>query len=417
MYRPLALFIGLRYLQGKRRNRFATFVSFASMLGIGIGVAVLVIVLSVMNGFEREVASHILGMTSHATVFKIGEAMDQWQETAADIRRKPYVTGVQPFIRGSAMINRRGQVRGIVVYGIPEASESEVSDLSRYLDGASLSSLKYQGKEVSVFLGSTLAEALKVKAEDSATLIIPRWTPAQGAKPPLYQPVTVRSVFHIGMHEFDSAFVLMDLPAAAKFFEYGSAVTGLRIKFDRPELALKHATDLKLALGSHFLVLDWSQFHQNFFQALKSQKRILFLILSLIIAVAAFNVVASMIMIVKEKRRDIAILRTQGCSSRTILAAFVLQGVLIGACGILIGLALGITCATYANDLLQWLERIFDIHLIKADVYYINYLPTKIEAFDLFLVTGTTMMICLLATVYPAYRASQVEPVEALRYE
>ncbi len=417
MYRPLALFIGLRYLQGKRRNRYATFVSFASVFGVGLGVAVLVIVLSVMNGFEREVASHILGMTSHATVFKNGEAMTGWQEIATSIHRQTFVKGVQPFIRGSAMINRRGQIRGVVVYGIPSDGESEVSDLARYLDGAPLSLLKGHDLQVPVFLGATLAETLKIKPDDSATLIVPRWTPERGAQAPVYQPVTLGTIFRVGMHEFDSTFVLLDLPAAARLFDYEKSVTGLRVKFDRPELAKEYSAHLQRDLGGGFLVLDWSQFHRNFFEALKSQKRILFLILSLIIAVAAFNVVASMVMIVKEKRHDIAILRTQGCASRTILAAFLLQGLLIGTLGVLIGLSLGTTCATYANDFLKWLEGALGIHLIKADVYYINYLPTKIEAADLIVVAGTTMFICLLATVYPAYQASKIEPVEALRYE
>ncbi len=417
MYRPLALFIGLRYLQGKRRNRYATFVSFASVIGVGIGVAVLVIVLSVMNGFEREVASHILGMTSHATVFRNGEAMTRWQDIAASIHQFPFVRGVQPFIRGSAMINRRGEIRGVVVYGVPSDGESEVSDLARYLDGAPLSLLKSHDKNVAVFLGATLAEALKMKADDSATLIIPRWTPERGAQAPAYQLVALRSIFRVGMHEFDSSFVLMDLPAAAKLFDYGKSVTGLRVKFDRPELAKEYSAQLQRDLGTEFLVLDWGQFHRNFFEALKSQKRILFLILSLIIAVAAFNVVASMVMIVKEKRRDIAILRTQGCASHTILAAFLFRGLLIGISGILLGLSLGIICATYANDFLQMLEKVLGIHLIKADVYYINYLPTKIEISDLLVVAGTTMFICLVATFYPAYRASKIEPVEALRYE
>jgi len=417
MYRPLSLFIGLRYLRGKRRNRFATFVSFASVLGVAIGVAVLIIVLSVMNGFEREVAGHILGMTSHATVFRGGEAMDDWSSVASDIRAVPGVTGVQPFIRGSAMINRRGRIKGVVVYGIPRDSEAEVSDLTRYLGAARLSDLAAVRGRTPIFLGQTLTEALDAKGGDAATLIIPRWSASTGATQPRYAPVTVNGVFKVGMHEFDSAFVLMDLPEAARLFDYGAAVTGLRVRFTSPGEALAQAARLQSTLGPEFVVLDWSQFHRNFFQALQSQKRILFLILSVIIGVAAFNVVASMIMVVKEKRRDIAILRTQGCTAGTILGAFVIQGLLIGTLGIALGLAVGLLGAEYANDVMRWLERSFDLKLIKADVYYIDYLPTRILAGDIWRVAGVTLGICLFATLYPALRAARVAPVEALRYE
>jgi len=417
MFHPLSLFIALRYLKKSRRQRFATLVSYASLLGIAVGVAVLVIVLSVMNGFEREVASHILGMTSHATVFQNGTSMQHWETIAKRIRTNPHVVGVQPFVRGSAMVNHRGRVKGVVVYGIPRETEAEVSDLARYLRGTSLDALRGTGDQVAVFLGQALAAQLRVKPADSATLIVPRWTPEAGAGAPRYQAVEVAAVFSVGMHEFDSTFVLMDLPVAAHLFDYGATVTGLRVKFDAVAGAAQYAAELQRELGGGFLAIDWSQFHRNFFQALKSQKRILFLILSLIIAVAAFNVVASMVMLVKEKRRDIAILKTQGCPSATILRCFLIQGLLLGAAGIGLGLALGAAIALRANDILQWVQEAFDVQLVKADVYYINYLPTRIEPFDLLLVGAMTITICVVATLYPAYRASQVAPVEALKYE
>lgn len=418
MYRPLALFIGLRYLRGKRRNRFATFVSFASVLGVATGVAVLIIVLSVMNGFEREVAGHILGMTSHATVFRSGESMQDWPRVAEAIRRVPGVTGVQPFIRGSAMINRRGRIKGVVVYGIPREAESEVSDLARYLGSSRLDDLAARAaNNAPVFLGETLADTLDAQPGDSATLIIPRWSAETGATQPRYAPASLQGIFRVGMHEFDSAFVLMDLPVAAGLFDYGQTVTGLRVRFTSPGEALAQSARLQEVLGPEYVVLDWSRFHRNFFQALQSQKRILFLILSVIIGVAAFNVVASMIMVVKEKRRDIAILRTQGCTAGTILGAFVIQGLLIGTAGVGLGLATGMLGAEHANDLMRWLERSFDLKLIKADVYYIDYLPTRILLGDVLRVTGVTLGICLFATLYPAWRAAQVAPVEALRYE
>jgi lipoprotein-releasing system permease protein len=219
------------------------------------------------------------------------------------------------------------------------------------------------------------------------------------------------------MHEFDASFLLLDLPTAAKLFDFGTGVTGLRLRYETPALALTGASALQKTLGAEWVVLDWSQFHRNFFQALQSQKRILFLVLSLIIAVAAFNVVASMVMVVKEKRRDIAILRTQGCSAATVLGAFVVQGLLIGVTGVGLGVVLGLTAAEFANDVMHWLESTFGVDLIKADVYYIDYLPAQVQLGDVLRVSGTTLGICLLATLYPAYRAAQVAPVEALRYD
>lgn len=417
MYRPLTLFIGLRYLRGKRRNRFATFVTMASVLGVALGVAVLLVVLSVMNGFEREVSGHILGMTSHATVFRRGEAITDWKPLADAIARMPDVKGVQPFIRGSGMINRRGTIRGVVVYGVPVATEHAVSDLPRYLDNVSLDSLRPRAKEVPALVGRTLASELGLATGDTATLIIPRWSPERGATQPRYQAITSRGTFKVGMHEFDASFLLMDLPSAAKLFDFGTGVTGLRLRYATPALALTGAPALQKALGAEWVVLDWSQFHRNFFQALQSQKRILFLVLSLIIAVAAFNVVASMVMVVKEKRRDIAILRTQGCSAGTVLGAFVVQGLLIGVTGVGLGVVLGLAAAEYANEVMHWLESTFSIDLVKADVYYIDYLPAQVQLGDVLRVSGTTLGICLLATLYPAYRAAQVAPVEALRYD
>ena len=418
MYRPLALFIGLRYLRGKRRNRFATFVTAASVMGIALGVAVLIIVLSVMNGFEREVAGHILGMTSHATVFKRGESITRWQPLAQAIARMPGVTGVQPFVRGSGMINRRGVIRGVVVYGIPVATEAEVSDLPRYLEGVTLESLKAEADEVPALFGHTLASELGgLGVGDNATLIIPRWSAERGATQPRYQPVRSRGTFKVGMHEFDASFILMDLPGAARLFDYGEGITGLRLRYASPELALLSAKTLQQTLGPEWVVLDWSQFHRNFFQALQSQKRILFVVLSLIIAVAAFNVVASMVMVVKEKRRDIAILRTQGCAASTILAAFLVQGLAIGVVGVGAGVLLGLAGAEYANAVMHWVEATFGIDLIKADVYYIDYLPARVQMGDVLRVAGATLGICLMATLYPASRAAQVAPVEALRYD
>ncbi|MBI2799743.1 MAG: lipoprotein-releasing ABC transporter permease subunit [Gammaproteobacteria bacterium] len=417
MYQPLSLFIALRYLRTKRRNRFATFISYASVFGIGLGAAVLIIVLSVMNGFEREVSRHILDMTAHASVFKLGGSLEQWRQVADKLRATPQVTGVEPFIRGSGMLNYRGQVRGVVVYGVPAASEANVSNLHQYLPGRSLAKLSSTAGPPRTFIGKTLASNLGVHEGEIVTLILPRWSDHGSMLLPLYQPLMVTGVFSAGMHEFDSTFAILDLEQAAKIYGFKDAVTGLRVRFNDSQQAPQLAQHLQQVLGASYATLDWTQYHQNFFVALKSQKRILFMILSLIIAVAAFNIIASMIMVVKEKTGDIAILRTLGYGRRNVLAVFVTQGVIIAASGIALGIGGGLLGARYADPLMHWLEQLFGVQFIKPDVYYISYLPTQVAFSDVAMVSAVTFFIGVLATLYPAWRAAQIAPGEALRAE
>lgn len=417
VFKPLPLFIAARYLRSKRKNRFASFISLVSILGIALGVGVLIIVLSVMNGFETEVAKHILGLTAHASVFKAGEPMRDWPQVAAGLRHDARVLGVQPFIRGSGMLNHRGQVRGVIFYGIPPDTEREVSDLQRYLGATPLSALNSAAGVPAIFIGRTLAKDLEARVGDTLTLIAPRWDAEQGIGLPVYKRVVVAGVFHAGMHEFDSAFAMLNLPDAAAIFDFGDAVSGLRLRFDDAQRAPEISQALARRAGSEYVFVDWTQYHRNFFHALKSQKRIMFVILSLIVAVAAFNIVASMVMVVKEKSRDIAILRTLGIAPRSVLAVFVSQGVLIGFGGVGCGIVLGTLGADYASALMGLVERLFDIQFIKPDVYYIEYLPTEIRAADVLAVSAAAFFICVVATIYPAWRAAQIAPVEALRYD
>ncbi|MGE3772365.1 MAG: ABC transporter permease, partial [Gammaproteobacteria bacterium] len=327
MFQPLPLFLAVRYLRVKRKNRFAAFVALASVAGIALGVAILLIVLSVMNGFERQVAARILGMTSHATLLSRYGLLQHWQDVAASARRAPAVTGVAPFIRGAGMLNHRGRVRGVLLYGVPTATEAEVSDLQQYLGATPLSALDAPDDgPAPIALGDVLATDLGLTPGDTVTLIAPQWDDAQQLGVPRYVRLRVAATFHAGMHEFDAAFGVVSLATAARVFELGDAVSGLRVKFDDASQAPALAQVLAQQIGDDYAALDWTQFHRNFFLALKSQKRILFVILSLIVAVAAFNIVASMVMLVKEKNRDIAILRTMGLAPRGVLAAFLVQG-------------------------------------------------------------------------------------------
>ncbi|MBI4694777.1 MAG: lipoprotein-releasing ABC transporter permease subunit [Gammaproteobacteria bacterium] len=416
MFHPLPTFIAGRYLRSKRKNRFASFISVASVLGIALGVAVLVIVLSVMNGFEVEVTRHILGMTSHASILEAGgRNLGPWRDVAAEVKRDPRVSGAAPFIRASGMLNHRGHNRGVVIYGIPPAAEHEVSDLPKHLEGATLAALS--ADPPTILLGQALAHDLDAKAGDSVTLVVPRWDPEQGLGLPVYQRVTVAGIFHSGMYEYDSTFAMLHIDAAAKLFEFGDTVTGLRVNFSDPPAAPRYIQDIINRLGPPFVALNWTQYHRNFFYALKSQKRMMFVILSLIVAVAAFNIVASMIMVVKEKGRDIAILRTIGLAPRAVLAIFLSQGVLIGLGGVALGVLLGMLGTSRANAFVHGAEQVFGVQFIKPDVYYIDYLPVDLRLGDVVAVGFAAFVICVAATLYPAWRASRIAPAEALRYE
>ncbi len=417
MIRPFALYIGLRFLRAKRQRRFASLVSLASTAGVALGVAVLIVVLSVMNGFEREITKHIVGVTSHATVLSPGHTIANWREIAEEIRHIPAVRAVEPFIRGNAMLNRKGEIRGITLYGIPVEREHLVSTLPHYLAPASLASLAAPDGTTSAILGTTLAERLDLKAGEQATLIVSRWDNSNGVTAPTYRPLRVADTFKIGMQEFDGSFAIVSLERAAELFELGDTVSGLRVKFASPSVALANTNELQQFLGENFLVLDWSQFHRNFFRAIKSQKLILLVILSLIIAVASFNVISSLVMLIKEKQKEIAILRTQGCSAATIMCAFLLQGLIIGLIGTGVGTLLGVVLAQHANTLLEWSEALFGTKLVNPEVYYISYLPAAVSWADIAVVTGLALFICVAASLFPAYRAARIMPLAALRYE
>lgn len=416
MFHPLPTFIAARYLRSKRKNRFASFIAMASIVGIALGVAVLVIVLSVMNGFEVEVTRHILGMTAHASIMEGGgRTLGPWRALEAEVKRDPRVSGAAPFIRASGMLNHRGHNRGVVLYGIPPEAEHEVSDLPQHLGTTALAALT--ADPPAILLGQALAHDLDARVGESVTLVVPRWDPAQGLSLPVYQRVTVAGIFHSGMYEYDSTFAMLHLETAAKLFGFGDAVTGLRVNFKDPRLAPQYVQDIINRLGPPFVALNWTQYHRNFFYALKSQKRMMFVILSLIVAVAAFNVVASMIMVVKEKGRDIAILRTIGLTPRAVLTIFLSQGVLIGLGGVALGILLGVLGTFEANAFVRAAERVFGVQFIKPDVYYIDYLPVDLRLGDMLAIGCAAFVICVAATVYPAWRASRVAPAEALRYE
>lgn len=415
MLHPITAFIALRYLGTKRKNRFASFVSIVSVLGIGLGVAVLIVVASVMNGFEKEVTQHIVGMTSHAMLLRPGTSIANWRDILELVEADPDVSAGAPFIRAGAMLNHKGIVRGVSVEGIDIDAESGVSSLTEAIEPQALRALSNQANNI--LLGRALAETLDVTTGNTVTLVAPRWNARRGIELPQYFPMRVAGTFSIGMHDFDAGFALLSLPDAATVFGLGDGVSGIRVRFGDADAAPAHAARIAEQLGPRFAAVNWTQYHRNFFYALKSQKRIMFVILSLIVAVAAFNIVASMVMIVKEKDRDIAILRTLGLERRAVMLIFIIQGVLIGIAGVALGIVTGTWGATQANKVVTTVERWFDIEFIKPDVYYIDYLPADIRLGDVALIAMIAFAICIIATLYPAWRAARTAPAAALRYE
>jgi len=415
MLRPVSLFIALRYLRTKRKNRFASFVSIASVLGVALGVAVLIIVVAVMNGFEKEVKRHILGMTSHAVIFYPGGTMTAWQQVRQRLLERNEVAAAAPFVRAGAMLNHRGNVRGVSIQGVDTNLEQSVSSLADSISTEVFAALG--ARPNNILLGESLAEQLGAARGDTVTLVAPRWKPRGGLELPRYFPLKVIGTFSVGMHDFDSAFALVSLDEARSIFELGDGVSGLRLRFVDADSAALLSSDIAGTLGAGAAAVDWTQYHRNFFLALTSQKRIMFVILSMIVAVAAFNIVASMVMIVKEKVRDIAVLRTLGLSRHAVMLVFVVQGVLIGLLGVILGVVLGFFGAERANNIVGALERVFSIEFIKPDVYYIDYLPVDLRFDDITLIAATAFTICVAATLYPAMQAARTAPAEALRYE
>lgn len=414
MFRPYPLFIAWRYLRARRRNRFASFVSVVSVAGMALGVAALVIVLSVMNGFEREVVRHVLGMSAHA-VIEDPRGIADWTTVAARLAADERLRGSAPYVRGTGMLSHRGQVTGVVIDGIEPVHEQQVSDIARYLPASALAALRADSR--ALLVGDGLARRLDLEAGAPVTLIVPTWSADGRALAPRYERLVVAGVFHVGMQQYDSRLGLVHLDDGRNLFATGERVSGLRLRFATPQIAPAAARELAATLGTGAEVLDWTQYHRNFFLALASQKRIMFVILVLIIAVAAFNVAANMIMVVTEKIRGIAVLRTLGATRREVVLLFVLQGLLLGLAGALLGALLGAWGAHESADVARWLEAMLGVDLINADVYFIDYLPAELRLGDVLQVATASLVLALLATLYPAFRAAGIDPARAMHYE
>jgi lipoprotein-releasing system permease protein len=409
------LFVGLRYIMSRSGNRFISFISLTSILGIAIGVAVLIIVLSVVNGFEQELRARILSMTSHAAVTGLEQGLADWEDARDVALSDAEVTYAAPFIEGEGMLVHEERVSGAGLRGILPVPELEVSGIGEKMIAGELTSLV--PGEYRIVLGAALADALGVGVGDRVILAINQGTVTPAGVMPRLRRFTVSGLFEAGMYEYDRGLAFIHLQDAATLYRLGDEVSGLRLRLHDLFLAPQVVRDVALALGGNVYVTDWTRQHRNFFRSIALSKRMLFTILLLVIAVAAFNIVSTLVMVVKDKQSDIAILRTMGASPRGIMAIFTVQGTLVGLVGVALGIVLGILVAANTETLVHWLEAALDTRFIAPDVYFISDLPSQIRWADVFTVGATAMVLAVLSTLYPSWRASRTRPAEALRYE
>jgi lipoprotein-releasing system permease protein len=415
MFRPLPFYIGLRYTRAKRRNHFISFISLISMLGIALGVTALITVLSVMNGFEKELRERILGMASHAMLLGYDGKLENWQVLAKIAADRDDVLGVAPYIKAEGMLTSGQQVSGTLIRGISPSLEPAVSEVGNMMLFGSIDDL-IPG-EFGIILGKDLARSLGVLRGDKVTLVVPQATVTPAGILPRLKRFTVVGIFEVGMYEYDNALALLNIEDAARLFRMGDAITGIRMKLSDIFSAPQVTRELVKDLPGDYLMSDWTRQHANFFRALKIEKRMMFLILMLIVAVAAFNIVSTIVMLVTDKVTEIAILRTLGASPASIMGIFLVQGTIIGAIGTLLGMLGGVSLALNVETVVPMIEQMFGTQFLPADVYYISEFPSDLHWDDVYLICSISFVISFLATLYPAWNASRTQPAEALRYE
>lgn len=415
MFRPFELFIGLRYTRAKRRNHFISFISLTSILGIAVGVTALITVLSVMNGFEKELRERILGMASHLTITGPGERLEDWGAVMQRVQSRPGVVAAAPYTQAEAMLSQPSAVSGAIVRGIDPLLEATVTDVGEHMKAGRLENLR--PGEYGIVLGRELADALGVGVGDSLMLITSNIAVTPVGALLRERRFIVVGLFEVGMYEFDRGTAFIHLEDAQKLYRLGTAVNGVRLKLDDMFAAPRLTRELSAELGAEYWVSDWTRRHANFFRAVKTERTAMFVILALIVAVAAFNIVSTLVMVVTDKQADIAILRTLGASPGSVMAVFMVQGTLIGVVGTLLGLIGGLSLALNIDTLVPWLEHTLGIQFLPADVYYISELPSDVQLSDVVRIAALSFGLSVLATLYPAWRAARTQPVEALRYE
>jgi lipoprotein-releasing system permease protein len=415
---PFELFVGIRYTRAKRKNHFISFISLTSMIGIALGVAALIVVLSVMNGFQKELRTRILGVASHLEITGDNNQLSNWPSVVSDSAQHAHVLAGAPYITAQGMLSYGQGVQGAIIRGILPVDEDKVADLGRHMKVGRLNDL-HPG-EFGIILGADLAFAIGAQIGDKVLVMAPQgqFTPT-GVVPRLKQ-FTLVGLFQIGMYEYDAGLALVHMDDAAKLYRMGDKVSGVRLKlddlFDAPAISASLNQQLNQH-GASYYVTDWTQQHANFFKAVQMEKRVMFIILTLIVAVAAFNIVSTLVMAVTDKRADIAIMRTLGASPSSIMAIFIVQGALIGLIGTVIGAVFGILIALNIETIIPFIEQLFHVQFLAKDVYYISDLPSDLVWSDVITIVLMSFVLSLVATLYPSWRASKINPAEALRYE
>ena len=409
------LLVGLRYTRAKRRNHFVSFISAVSMLGIALGVAALIVVLSVMNGFQKEIRARILGVASHVQITGPDNELADWRTVAEDARRQPSVVAAAPYVNAQGLLSHDGAVRGVLVRGVLPELENSVADIGSHMAAGRLDALV--PGEFGIVLGIDLARALRAYPGDRVTLIAPQGLVTPAGVIPRLKQFRVVGVFDVGFYEYDSGLALVNLEDAQRLYRLGDRVSGVRLKLDDLFQARTVAREVTRSLARDLYVSDWTRSHANFFRAVQIEKTMMFIILTLIIAVAAFNMVSTLVIAVTDKQSDIAILRTLGASPASIMQIFVVQGALIGVFGTALGVVGGITLALNVDVLVPALERLLSIQFLAKDVYMISDLPSDLQRRDVIAVSAVALALGFLATLYPSWRAARVRPAEALRYE
>ena len=414
---PYEWLVGLRYTRASRRssrNSFISMISLISMAGIALGVAALIIVLSVWNGFQTEVRDRMLSVLSHIEVFDARGAMVDWEGTAREARQHELVTGAAPFVLAQGMVTRDSAVRGVAVRGVLPQWESQVSDVTQQMLAGDFASL--QPGEYNIVIGRELARALDIEVGERIALVTPREDAMPGSTMPQLRQFAVSGIFTAGHHQYDASLAFMHMADAMEVYQL-QAPSGIRLRVTDMRLAPQVAYELSRSLSGDLYISDWSRHNRIWFAAVQSQKTMMFLILTLIVAVAAFNLVSSLVMTVRDKQADIAILRTLGATPRAIMKIFVVQGTLVGVTGTLIGIALGLLVALNIDVIIPFIEGLLGVNFLPTEVYFISALPSDLRWPDVALVSAVSILLAFLATIYPSWTAARVKPAEALRYE
>lgn len=414
MLKPFSLFVGLRYTRSKRRNQFISFISFVSIAGITLGVMVLITVLSVMNGFQQEMQHRILGVAPHITILSTQGAVSDSKSLQKEINKMPHVESAMPFVDGQGLLTNAHRSSFVYVQGLNPQDIEQHSILGEKMISGSVQALK--PGEFGILLGKNLAEQLGLVKGDKVTLVLPEASVTPAGVVPRLKRFTVVGLFEIG-YEFDRSMAVMNIHDAQRLFRLKNNVSGINVMVDSIYDAPKLAHTIQTLLGPQYFALNWTQTNGTYFEAVKLEKTVMFIILMLIVAVAAFNILSTLVMVVRDKQADIAILRTLGASPRDILRIFMIQGSLIGIIGTFLGVVLGILLATNVTPIVDFIEQQFHMKFLASEVYYLSYIPSSLDVSEVVKVGVVSLLISFLATLYPAWRGARVQPAEALRYE